>query len=73
MDGSADPAAQFVFGREDKKLTAALLPHSGYTVVYRELTSDELARQGRRSNRRGYIIVDILTPDSAVFFPHNER
>jgi hypothetical protein len=36
----------------------------GSTVIFRELTPDELQQQGRGNATKGYIIFDILPPDS---------
>jgi len=35
---------------------------SGYTVIYRQLTSEELRKQGRTDTVKGYLVFDILPP-----------
>ncbi len=36
----------------------------GYMIIYRQLTSEELRKQGKANVERGYIIFDILPPES---------
>jgi hypothetical protein len=61
-------AAVYHFELGEHSYNALPLPTSGVILIYRELSPEELKRQGRGlSARKGYLVIDLLLPTSAIF------
>lgn len=66
-----DVPSAYKFDVDGNSYLAVLLP-SGFAAIYRELTPEELDKQGRSAEAGGYLVADLLDP-SVILGPDKRR